>query len=457
MTTGTKAKLLIVEDDEGLRRQYRWALSEYELLVCGSRDEAIALFQPNRPPLVVLDLGLPPDPDGATEGLATLEQILRQAPETKVVVASGNETRDNAVRAITLGAYDFYQKPVQIEELRLILDRALRLYRLEQEHRELLAASARSPLAGLVTADPAMLQICRSIEKIAPTRVSVMLLGESGTGKELLAQALHQFSPRAKNPFVAINCGAIPENLLESELFGHEKGAFTGAVKQTIGKVEAANGGTLFLDEIGDLPQPLQVKLLRFLQEHVIERVGGRQTIPVDVRIVSATNQNLEQRIGAGEFREDLYFRLNEVALRIPPLRERDGDALLLLNHFLQKYNRAFSRSVRGFASDALAAVAAYGWRGNVRELENKVKRAVVMTDGPLITAADMDLQGVDAQAEPEILDLREARARAERQVLHLALAQAGGNLSQAAKRLGISRPTLYSLMESHGLAFQKP
>lgn len=453
--SGEKVKLLIVEDDEGLRRQYRWALSDYELLMAGSREEALAMFGPNRPPVVILDLGLPPDPDGATEGLETLGTILKKAPETKVIVASGNESRENALRAVALGAYDFYKKPVQLEELQLIVSRALHLYSLEEENRRLFAAQAASPLQGLITGAPEMQRVCRNIEKIAPTGVSVMLLGESGTGKELLALALHRLSPRSKGPFVAINCAAIPDNLLESELFGHEKGAFTGAVKQTIGKVESANSGTLFLDEIGDLSLPLQAKLLRFLQQRVIERIGGRQQIPVDVRVVCATNQNLEKLMAEGKFREDLYFRLNEVAIRIPPLRERDSDPLLLLNYFLQKYNREFDRNIRGITQDAARSVSTYSWPGNVRELENRVKRAVVMAEGSLIDAKDLDLPTGEAEGG-ELLDLREARNRAERRVINQALAQAGGNLSKAAKLLGISRPTLYTLLETHQIAIPK-
>jgi two-component system NtrC family response regulator len=454
MSAVERTKLLIVEDDDGLRRLYRWALADYDLLIAGSREEALALFGPNRPPVVVLDLGLPPDPDGATEGLEALGSILKRAPETKVIVASGNESRENALRAVSLGAYDFYQKPVQLEELQLIVARALRLYQLEEENRRLFEEGTASPMQGLVTAAPEMQRVCRSIEKIAPTSVSVMLLGESGTGKELLALAVHRLSPRSKAPFIAINCAAIPDNLLESELFGHEKGAFTGAVKQTIGKVEAANTGTLFLDEIGDLSMPLQAKMLRFLQQRVIERIGGRQQIQVDVRVVCATNQNLEKLMAEGRFREDLYFRLNEVAVRIPPLRERENDPLLLLNFFLHKYNREFGRNIRGITNDATRSIAAYSWPGNVRELENRVKRAIVMSEGTLIDAKDLDLPSDGAEAE--VLDLREARNRAERRVVNQALAQAGGHLSKAAKLLGVSRPTIYTLLETHQIAVPK-
>ncbi len=449
-----KPKLLILEDDAGLRKQYRWALSDYTLFLTGARQEALEAMRVERPPLAIVDLGLPPDPDGATEGLAALEAMLAMAPEMKIIVASGNESRIHALKAIALGAYDFYQKPIEIEVLRTILDRAIRLYRLEAENRQLTALNlAGSPIDGIITANSEMLRVCRTIEKVAPTSVAVLALGESGTGKELVAQALHALSPRRNRPFVAINCGAIPETLLESELFGHEKGAFTGAIKQTIGKIEGAHTGTLFLDEIGDLPQPLQVKLLRFLSTRMIERIGGRQQIPVDVRIVCATNQNLEQRMAEGRFREDLFYRLNEIVIRIPPLRERGEDSVLLASFFLKRFNAQFDRRLRGFASDAIAAIAGNAWRGNVRELENRVKRAVVMADGPQITATDLELAPAVMGDGDGDLDIRLARSRAERIVIHRALAQSNGNLSIAAKLLGVSRPTLYGLIESLEIA----
>ena len=398
-------------------------------------------------------MGLPPDPDGATEGLAALEGLRQLAPDCKVIIATGNEAREHALRGIALGAYDFFQKPVDIDVLRLIVERAVRLSELEAENRHLATMTARSPVDGILGASDAMLRHLRMIEKIAPTDVAVLLLGESGTGKELLAHAIHRLSARAKGPFVAINCAAIPETLLESELFGHEKGAFTGAVRQTVGKVEQADKGTLFLDEIGDLPLAMQVKVLRFLQDHVVERVGGRQQIRVDVRIVCATNQDLDKLIADGRFREDLFYRLNEVRLNIPPLRERSGDVPLLASYFLKKFNDQYGKNVKGFATEALAAMSRHPWRGNVRELENRVKRAVVMAEAPAITAADLDLAAVET--EDFSLDLRTARSRAEREVLQLALTQSGGNLSTAAKLLGISRPTLYSLAKEHGFAIE--
>ncbi|MEJ0015027.1 MAG: PEP-CTERM-box response regulator transcription factor [Acetobacteraceae bacterium] len=448
-----KPKLLIVEDDEGLRSQYRWAFPSCEVMMAGARPSAVAAVQKEHPPVVIMDLGLPPDPDGVSEGFATLEDVLRIAPETKVVVVTGNGERRNALKAVSLGAYDFCEKPVEIEVLRTIIERGLNLHRLEDENRRLAAMPARSPIERIVTSNQSMLKVCRDVEKLAGTHVPVLLLGESGTGKEALAQALHDLGPRAKHPFVAINCGAIPENLLESELFGHERGAFTGAVKQTIGKIESANRGTLFLDEIGDLPHPLQVKLLRFLQDQIVERVGGRQRIQVDVRIVSATNASLEERVNEGSFRSDLFYRMNAVTIRIPPLRERGGDAVLLANYFLARFNREFGRNIRGFTEAANAALSAHAWPGNVRELENRMKRSVVMAERRMIDASDLELAPATHAVLP--LDLRAARMRAEREVLQLALARANGTLSVAAKLLGISRPTLYGLMEVHGIEIE--
>ena len=448
-----KPKLLIVEDDEGLRSQYRWAFPAFEVLMAGARPMAVATVQKERPPVVIMDLGLPPDPDGVSEGFATVEEVLHIAPETKIIVVTGNGERKNALKAVSLGAYDFCEKPVELEVLSTIIDRGLNLHRLEDENRRLSAMPARSPIERIVTANQGMLKVCRDVEKLAGTHVPVLLLGESGTGKEALAQALHELGPRAKQPFVAINCGAIPENLLESELFGYERGAFTGAVKQTIGKIESANRGTLFLDEIADLPHPLQVKLLRFLQDQIIERIGGRQRIQVDVRIVSATNSSLEDRVSDGSFRGDLFYRMNAVTIRIPPLRDRGGDALLLANYFLSRFNREFGRNIRGFTEAAGAALSAHAWPGNVRELENRLKRAVVMTERRMLDAADLELAAASETSQP--LDLRAARLRAEHEVLQLALARANGTLSVAAKLLGISRPTLYGLMEVHGIEIE--
>jgi len=391
-------------------------------------------------------LDFPPIPTEPPRGWRSY--ILTIAPAAKVIIATGNETREHALRAIALGAYDFYQKPIDIDVLQLIVARAERIFDLEAENRRLLEATAASPIDGIIASSPEMLRVLRNIEKMAPTDVAVLLRGESGTGKELIARAVHKLSARAREPFVPINCAAIPETLLESELFGHEKGAFTGALKQTIGRIESADRGTLFLDEIGDVPLPMQVKLLRFLQDQVVERIGGRHPVQVDVRIVCATNQDLNLMMAEGRFREDLYYRLNEVTVQVPPLRERAADVVVLASFFLSRFAAEYGRLARGFSATALAALKDHPWPGNVRELENRVKRAMVMTDGPLLSAADLGLTapGEDTQS----LTIRDARARAEREVLQLALAQAGSNLSKAAKLLGISRPTLYDLMQQH-------
>ncbi len=446
-----KRKLLVVEDDPGLQSQLRWALSDSgEVHLADDRAGALTLLRREAPAVVVLDLGLPPDTNGASEGLAALSDILALQPATKVIIASGNEERENAVKAIGLGAYDFYPKPVDIDVLRLIIERAWRLHDLEEERRRLLKAREHSPLAGVVAASSEMLKVCRAVERIAASDVSVLLTGESGTGKEVLAHALHGLGARADQPFVAINCAAIPENLLESELFGHEKGAFTGAVKQTVGKIEQADRGPLFLDEIGDMPLALQAKLLRFLQDRTIERIGGRKKITVDLRVISATNQDLASQMAEGRFREDLFYRINEVGIEIPPLRQRTGDAVLLANFYLRRFNQSFERVLKGFTGDALAAIAAHPWPGNVRELENRLKRAMVMADGKLISAADLDLQD---DAAPDVFPtLKQLRERAEFDAVTQALALARDNVSQAAKLLGVSRPTLYDLMRQFRL-----
>jgi two-component system NtrC family response regulator len=445
-----QAKLLVVEDDPGLQSQLRWSLDGFDVAIAGNRAGALAEIKRLHPAVVTLDLGLPPDADGASEGLATLEEILKTAPDTKVIVVSGNDDRENAVRAVGLGAYDFYQKPIETDTLRLIVERALHLRQLEEENRRLNARQLPSPLAGLLASSPQMLKVCRTVEKVAPTGVTSLLLGESGTGKELIARALHDLSPRAKGPFIAINCAAIPDTLLESELFGYEKGAFTGAAKQTRGKIEYADGGTLFLDEVGDLPMTLQVKLLRFLQERVIERLGGRQEIPVDVRVVCATHQDLPALVQEGKFREDLYYRVSEMTIRIPPLREREGDTLLLARAFLDKYNAEHRRNLRGFTPEAVSAIESYAWPGNVRELENKMKRAVIMAEGNRITAEELELATPDGATAN--LNLRVVREAAERAAVQRALSLFNGNISHAAEVLGISRPTLYDLMAKFGL-----
>jgi two-component system NtrC family response regulator len=445
-----KQKLLVIEDDPGLQKQLRWSFEDYDVLIAGDRESALAQVRRHEPAVVTMDLGLPPDPDGSTEGLATLQQILALAPNTKVIVLTGNQDHANAVKAIGLGAYDFHQKPFDQDVLGMVIKRAFFLHALQQENRQLMRTLDDSPMSGLVTRDPGMLKVCRNIEKVAPASVSVMLLGESGTGKEVIARALHRLSPRKEKRFIAINCAAIPENLLESELFGYEKGAFTGAVKQTLGKIELADGGTFFLDEVGDLPMALQAKLLRFLQERVLERVGGRVEIPVDVRIVCATHQNLKELALAGRFREDLYYRLSEIVVTIPPLRERTGDAALLAHHFKNIFSAREGRSSLNFSAAALSAIETYRWPGNVREMENCVKRAVIMSDGPQIGADDL---GIDEAAEPdEPINLRQVRDEAGYSAVIKAIARADGNIARAAEMLGISRPTLYDLMSRHGI-----
>ncbi|MDH7972674.1 PEP-CTERM-box response regulator transcription factor [Sphingomonas sp. AR_OL41] len=445
-----RPKLLIVEDDLGLQRQLRWAYDGYEVIVAGDKASAIDALRAEEPAVVTLDLGLPPDPDGVSEGFATLAEILALKPDTKVIVASGHGARESALRAIAEGAWDFYQKPIDIDALGLIVARAFHVHALEAENRRLAERGSGTALGGLITAAAEMTKVTRTIERVANADVSVMLLGASGTGKELLARGLHDTSPRARGTFVAINCAAIPETLLESELFGHEKGAFTGAVKTTEGKIEQAHGGTLFLDEIGDVPLPLQVKLLRFLQERVIERIGGRKPIAVDTRIVCATHQDVDAMVADGRFREDLYYRLAEIVVRIPSLAERSGDAVLLAQHFLKKYAKTMHSAVTGLSPDARAAIDAWGWPGNVRELENRMKRAVIMAEGKLVTAADLDLAPSSAGELP--LNLRAARETADRTAIRHALARADGNISHTAKLLGVSRPTLYDLLKSYDL-----
>ncbi len=442
--------LLVVEDDLGLQKQLKWCFEQYQLVFAEDRDSAIKQLRRYQPAVVTLDLGLPPDPANASVGLEILEEIQKLAPETKVIVVTGNDDKANAIKAVGSGAYDYYQKPMDPEVLGLIIDRAFKLSELEKENRKLATLKYNAPLEGIVAASDEMLDICRTVEKIAPADISALLLGESGTGKEVLARAIHQLSDRAEGRFIAINCASIPENLLESELFGYEKGAFTGAVKQTPGKIESAHKGTLFLDEIGDMPMPLQAKMLRFLQEKVIERIGGRSEIPVDVRIISATHQNLEQLIQQSGFREDLYYRLSEFTIRIPALRERPGDALVVARAFLSQYAEQFGRSVRGFSDDAVRAITEFRWPGNIRELQNRVKRAVVMADNNLVTARDLDLAYLVTEEESFPFNLKEAREVTERALILRAINFTDNNITKASELLGITRPTLYALMNKY-------
>jgi two-component system, NtrC family, response regulator len=440
-------RILLVEDDTGLQRQMQWALEPFKMVAAGTRADALRIFEEAGDiRIVILDLGLPPDPDGASEGLKVLDAILSGSPQTKVVILSGNADRAVAVSAVARGAFDFISKPIDADVLKLIVQRAARMFELEEENRSLRAFADRR-MPGFVFGSPQMQQVAQTLERVARTDASVLILGESGTGKELIARALHEASSRSAARLVAINCASIPENLLESELFGHERGAFTGAVKQTLGKFEIADKGTLFLDEIGDMPQTLQAKLLRFLQSRQFERVGARTTLTVNVRIVSATNQPLETLVKDGRFREDLYYRLNEIRIELPPLRDRDGDAVILAQHFRNLYNRDHSRNLRGFTKEALTALQAHKWPGNVRELENRVKRAVIMSDGPMITAADLELA---SEGKLRNLNLRDHMRELEGALLREALAVSDGNVSKAAKLMGISRPQVYNLLGAH-------
>ena len=445
-------KLLIVEDDPGLLSQLKWCFEGYEVVTAEDRNTAIAELRRHEPLVVLQDLGLPPNPEGVDEGLATLQDLLTLSPHTKVIVVTGHGDQENALKSVALGAYDFYQKPVDTDTLQLLVERAFNISELERENRRLQNLASESPLDGIIAASEGMLSVCRMIEKVAPTNVTTLLLGESGTGKELLARALHRLSPRANQRFVAINCAAIPENLLESELFGHEKGAFTGAVRQITGKVELADGGTLFLDEIGDMPLALQAKMLRFLQERVIERVGGREEISVDVRVVCATNQNPTELIRADLFRKDLYYRVSEITIDIPPFRDREEGRLILARSILTKYANQQRRMIVGFTDDANDAIESYSWPGNVRELENKIKGAFIMADGKQITAADLGIDGVEG-GEIDSLNLREVRQRAETKAIRTTLMKSYGNISRAAEQLGVTRPTLYDLLNKYGLS----
>lgn len=447
MTTERMRSLLIVEDDLALQKQIKWSLDQFESVTAHDRESALVQLRRHVPAVVTMDLGLPPDADSVTEGFKLLEQILQVDPDIKVIVLTGQNDQANALRAVSLGAYDFLAKPFEPELLNLTIGRAFRLFELQSENRRLRGLHQPDALSGLMTRDPEILRICRTIEKVASCNVTVMLLGESGTGKEVLARGLHQASPRRAGKFVAINCAAIPENLLESELFGYEKGAFTGAAKMTLGKIETANGGTLMLDEIGDLPFPLQAKLLRFIQERTIERVGGRQEIPVDVRIVCATHQDLNALSKENRFREDLYYRLAEIVVNIPPLRARAGDAALLSHAFVQRFSREQNRGSLVLAEDAIRAIEVHQWPGNIRELENCIKRAVIMVDGNQIAASDLGLKSPEFDEADNSLDLRTIRENAERNAIITALGRANANVAKAAELLGVSRPTLYDLL----------
>ena len=443
-------RLLIIEDDPGLQSQMRWCFSDdLEVAVAADRESALTALRRLEPEVITLDLGLPPDPGGASEGFRLLEDILRLAPLAKIIVVTGREEKQNAVKAIGMGATDFYQKPLDAEILTFVVNRAFRLAELERDNRELSSKHNDTSIKGIVAASTQMLNICRTLEKVAPTDVTTLITGETGTGKELLARGLHDLSQRADQPFAAINCAAIPENLLESELFGFEKGSFTGATQSKRGKIESANGGTLFLDEIGDMPMALQAKLLRFLQERVIDRVGSTKPVPVDVRVVCATHRNVQQLIESGDFREDLYYRISEITLDVPALRDRDGDSLVIAQSLLKSLGKQMERPNLAFSEDAISAITSYAWPGNVREMINKVKRATIMADGKRVTASDLELSCGSGEADDQ-LNLRQVRENAERAAILQALRCCQFNMAQASRLLGITRPTLYNLTDKY-------
>lgn len=449
--TESKPVLLIVEDDPGLQSQLRWHFDKYEVVVAPDRNSAIAAIRMHEPAVVLQDLGLPPDEEGVEEGFATIQETLRIAPNTKIIVVTGYHDYSNALRAVAMGAYDFYQKPVNTDTLDLIVQRAYHMWQLEQENRRL-QDNKQNILPGVIASDERMASVCRIVEKIAPTDMTSLVLGESGTGKEVIARAIHQLSSRCDRRFVAINCAAVPENLMESELFGYEKGAFTGATKRTLGKVEVASGGTLFLDEIGDMPLALQAKLLRFLQERVVERLGGREEIPVDVRVVCATNKNLEQMVADGGFREDLFYRISEMVIELPALRDRGGDKALIARNLLNKFCDQLNKNIKGFTPEAITAIEGYEWPGNIREMENKLKRAVIMCDQKNIGILDLGLPHSDDLS----LNLRAVRQEAEKAAIIRAINMSENNISAAAKLLGVTRPTLYDLIKKYGIHIQE-
>jgi two-component system NtrC family response regulator len=446
-----KPKLLIVDDDETIRTQMKWALlEEYEIFLAGDREEALRIVQAEHPPLATLDLGLPPAPHTPEEGFATLREILHEDGAAKVLIVTGNTDRGHAMRAVSEGAHDFFSKPIDPDELRITLKRALQLHRIETENRELQQRLAQQAFPEIIGGSAVMEEVFSTVQKVATTDVPVLITGETGTGKELVARAIHRLSDRRNGPFTAINCAAIPETLLESELFGHEKGAFTGADAQRIGRFEKASGGTLFLDEIGDLGSGLQAKLLRFLQEHTIERIGGHQTIELDVRVVAATNRDLHEEVRQGRFREDLYFRLAVVTIRLPPVRNRGEDVTVIATSLLNRYARELTRPIKGFSPEALQAIRAYTWPGNVREMENRIRRAVIMANEPMLQPRHLEIP--EPHGMPNPMTLKEAKDRIEKEMVARALRQTRWNVSLAAKELGISRQALHDIITKHGL-----
>jgi two-component system, NtrC family, response regulator len=443
-----RRKLLILENNRSLRRELETIFADLDVTISEASDQTLALVRRVEPDVVLFDVGTVQEAGYAVHALELLRQILNIAPDTKIIAMTEHDARELAVQAVGLGATDFYHKPINAAVLSIVVRRAFRIRELEEENGRLREQTGAMALEGIIGVSDAMRSLCRAIEKVSPTNATVLVLGESGTGKELMARALHRLSGRSHQPFVAINCAAIPDTLLESELFGYEKGAFTGAAKRTLGKLELADTGTVFLDEIGEMPASLQAKLLRVLQERTVDRIGGRTPIPLDLRFICATHRNLDQLIAGAAFREDLYYRISEVTIRVPPLRERQGDSLLLAQFLVQSTAERFGRPTRGLAPDAIRAIQAYRWPGNVRELENRIKGAVIMAEGAVVTASDLGLQ--DPGEDPEYLNLRVARQRAETQAVRQALAVARGNLSRAAELLGVTRPTLYDLLEKH-------
>ncbi len=438
--------LLAIDDDLGIQKQLKWSLTDYEVVFAEDRPSALQQLRRYEPAVVTLDLGLPPDPTNASEGLACLTEILQHNPATKVIVITGSSDTEHALQAISLGAYDYYQKPIDVDVLNVIVARAFKLSEIEAENRQLKASAYKQQ--DIIGNSESINKACRMVEKIAPTEITTLLLGESGTGKEVFARAIHKQSPRADKPFVAINCASIPDNLLESELFGYEKGAFTGANKTTLGKIETANGGTLMLDEIGDMPLALQAKMLRFLQERVIERVGGRSEIEVDVRVVCATHRNLSEMVAEQTFREDLFYRVSEITLNIPPLRNRGHDIVIIAKALLHRFNAEFNTNIQGFTEDAINAMLGHRWPGNIRELQNKLKSAVILADTKFISAEDLGLAPSNQPAS--LPTLRKVREQAETQAIRHAYNVANGNLSKTADLLGVTRPTLYSLIDKY-------
>lgn len=446
-----KPKLLIVDDDEDLRTQMKWALTaDYEVYMAEDRPSAVAIINKEQPPVVTLDLGLPPNPTGVEEGFAALEYILDEQSHTKVIIITGRGEKEHALRAVEKGAYDFFYKPIELDELKIVLKRTFHVAQLEKEQRELRQRLSGDTFEGMSGISPKMQQVFSAIRKVATTDAPVLIRGESGTGKELVARAIYRLSIRESKPFIPINCSAIPENLIESELFGHEKGTFTGAHMQRKGRFEMAEGGTLFLDEIGDLPLTLQVKLLRFLQEKKIERVGGREQIEVDARVLAATNRDLEEAMKNATFRDDLYYRLSVINISLPALRERNGDVILLAKIFLDRYSSENRKKIKGFSNQALEAIEHYSWPGNVRELENRIKRAVIMSEGKKITVEDLEMESTEGRKECMVL--KDARENLEKELILKAIARNEKNLTKAASELGVSRPTLYDLMEKLGI-----